>query len=391
MQGGGCATVGVAGLVQSGGFGSFSKNYGTAAGGLLEAEIVTADGVVRIANACSNSDLFWGLKGGGGGSLGVITRVTLKTHALPDWFGGASMSIRAASDNAFRRLIGGYIDLFRNRLFNPYWGESVAFRHDNTRAVSMVSQGANKQQAEEIWRPFLDWVAASPRELTIVGNPTIGSVMPRNWWDADFRRKYLPSTIKSDQRLGAPADNLWWAGDDFQVGWFVHGYESAWLPASLLQDQQKLADALFAASQHWSLELHFNKGLAGAPVAAIAAARDTATNPALLEAFALAIIGGYGPPAYPEVPGHAPDLTVARKHAAAIRDAADDLRTIVPDSGAYVSESSYFQRDWQHAYWGANYPRLLTVKAKYDPFGLFFVHQGVGSEDWSADGFTRRT
>lgn len=44
VQGGGCTTVGVAGLIQSGGFGSFSKNYGTAAAGLLEAEIVTAEG-----------------------------------------------------------------------------------------------------------------------------------------------------------------------------------------------------------------------------------------------------------------------------------------------------------------------------------------------------------
>ena len=75
VQGGGCTTVGVAGLIQSGGFGSFSKNYGLAATGLLEAEVVTADGVVRIANACTNPDLFWGLKGGGGGSLGVVTRV----------------------------------------------------------------------------------------------------------------------------------------------------------------------------------------------------------------------------------------------------------------------------------------------------------------------------
>ena len=71
VQGGGCATVGVAGLIQSGGFGSFSKSYGTAAGGLLEAEIVTADGEVRITIACTNPDLFWGIKGGGGGSLGV--------------------------------------------------------------------------------------------------------------------------------------------------------------------------------------------------------------------------------------------------------------------------------------------------------------------------------
>jgi FAD/FMN-containing dehydrogenase len=55
-----------------------------------------------------------------------------------------------------------------------------------------------------------------------------------------------------------------------------------------------------------------------------------------------------------------------------------------------VSESNYFQADWQRAFWGANYPRLQAVKRRYDPEGLFFVHHGVGSEDWSADGFTPR-
>ena len=62
VQGGRCVTVGVAGLIQSGGFGSYSRNYGLAAAGLLEAEVVTADGQVRIANACTNPDLFWALK-----------------------------------------------------------------------------------------------------------------------------------------------------------------------------------------------------------------------------------------------------------------------------------------------------------------------------------------
>ncbi len=69
VQGGGCLTVGVAGLVQGGGFGSFSKGYGTAAASLLEAEIVTADGAVRIANPRRNRDLYWALKGGGEGPL----------------------------------------------------------------------------------------------------------------------------------------------------------------------------------------------------------------------------------------------------------------------------------------------------------------------------------
>src|SRR4030095_488888 len=132
VQGGGCATVGVAGLIQSGGFGSFSKGYGLAAAGLLEAEVVTADGAVRIANACTNPDLFWGLKGGGGGSLGVVTQVTLKTRELPNYFGAVFETIRAASDAAFRALIARAIRLYHERLFNPHWGEQMVFGPGNT-------------------------------------------------------------------------------------------------------------------------------------------------------------------------------------------------------------------------------------------------------------------
>jgi FAD/FMN-containing dehydrogenase len=66
------------------------------------------------------------------------------------------------------------------------------------------------------------------------------------------------------------------------------------------------------------------------------------------------------------------------------------LRAIVPNGGAYVSESDFFQQDWQHAYWGSNYARLAAIKKKYDPTGLFFVHNGVGSDEWSEGGFVRK-
>src|SRR6202034_906402 len=56
---------------------------------------------------------------------------------------------------------------------------------------------------------------------------------------------------------------------------------------------------------------------------------------------------------------------------------------------SYVWETDYFQPHWQEAFWGDNYDRLLAIKTKYDPDGLFVLHHGVGSEDWSADGFTR--
>ena len=108
VQGGGCTTVGVAGLVLGGGFGSFSKRYGTGAGSLLEAEVVTADGAIRIANPRMNPDLFWALKGGGGGSFGVVTRLTLRTHEAPARGGGFEVVIKADSDTSFRRLIGAF-------------------------------------------------------------------------------------------------------------------------------------------------------------------------------------------------------------------------------------------------------------------------------------------
>ena len=390
VQGGGCATVGVAGLIQSGGFGTFSKNYGMAAAGLLEAEIVTADGVVRIANACTNPELFWGIKGGGGGSLGVVTRLTLKTRELPDFFGGAFATIRAGTDAAFRRLIGKFVSFYSDSLFNPHWGEQARFTPRNVLRIDMVFQGLSQQQAAEVWRPFFDWLAASPQDFKIAAEPSIVALPARRFWDPEYLQK-LPGVVVADDRPGAPAGNVFWAGDQGQAGQFLHGYQSVWLPSALLgtAEQERLGDALYASSRHWPMALHFNKGLAGAPPGDVAAARDTATNPAVADAFALAIIAGEGPPAFSSIPGHEPDLKTAREEARAIDRAMQALLALSGAAGSYVSESNYFDSHWQQSFWGSNYPRLRAVKKAYDPDGLFFVHHGVGSEDWSPDGFVR--
>jgi hypothetical protein len=137
VQGGGCLTVGVAGLVNGGGFGSLSKAFGVAAGNLLEAEVVTADGDVKIANACVNPDLFWALKGGGSG-FGVVTRLTLRTHDLPAVIGGVFATIDAASDDAYERLIAKMVDFYHDALFSPQWGEQIRLQRGRRLWIEML-------------------------------------------------------------------------------------------------------------------------------------------------------------------------------------------------------------------------------------------------------------
>ena len=129
----------------------------------------------------------------------------------------------------------------------------------------MVFQGLDQQQAEAVWRPFFDWVTASPQDFTIVSAPKIIAFPAGYMWDPAVLRQ-VPGVVIADDRPGAPADNIFWAGNLDEVGAVWYAYQSAWLPASLLEADQResLADALFAAAKHQGVALHCNKGLAGA-------------------------------------------------------------------------------------------------------------------------------
>jgi FAD/FMN-containing dehydrogenase len=388
VQGGGCTTVGVAGLVQGGGFGSFSKGFGTAAASLLEAEVVTADGKVRVVNHAQEPDLFWALKGGGGGTFGVVTRLTLATHELPQNFGIVRLTVHAQSDDAFRRLLARFIDLYAANLFNSHWGEQVTTLPDNRLEVLMLFQGLTQDDARAAWKPLLDFVSSNGADYEGQSSFSATAFPARVFWNPDVMRG-APGAIVSDPRSGAAPTDFWWTGDGETVGGFWNAFASAWMPAKLLAAQNRagLVDAWFAASRLWSVAFHFNKGLAGAPETAIVASRETSTNPDMLEAFALAIIARAGAPVFSGMPE--PNLVLARFLAGRVQASMKALRVAAPDTGAYVNECDYFQNDWQRAFWGPNYPRLARIKRRYDPDGLFTVHHGVGSEAWSADGFLR--
>jgi FAD binding domain/Berberine and berberine like len=78
FPGGGCPTVGIAGLVLGGGWGYSSRYLGLASDSLLEIELIDYNGNKIIANENSNNDLFWACMGIGGGNIGVVVSLTLK-------------------------------------------------------------------------------------------------------------------------------------------------------------------------------------------------------------------------------------------------------------------------------------------------------------------------
>ena len=82
LPAGSCKPVGIAGLTLGGGHGLSSRKFGLTADNLLSAQLVDATGTVLTASATENPDLFWALRGGGGGNFGIVTEFTFRVHPV---------------------------------------------------------------------------------------------------------------------------------------------------------------------------------------------------------------------------------------------------------------------------------------------------------------------
>jgi FAD/FMN-containing dehydrogenase len=381
VQGGGCLTVGTAGFVQGGGFGSLSREFGTGAANLLEAEVVTADGRIRIVNRWRDPELFFALRGGGGGTFGIVTRLTLRTHPLPSTIGAAMFEVHAADEASWRELVGRTVDFYADHLFSPVWGEQIRFSPGWRLSVNMLCHGQTREQIAATWSPFLNWVRSRPGDFTLPGEPVMIAIPARSMWDSAVLIK-LPDLVLRDDRPGAPAENVYWTSNRGETSQVLNAYQSAWLPKGLLSSarRRELADGLARAGSAWSITLHTNKGLGGGSPHALAATRETATNPEVLDAFALVICAADADPAWPGVPGHEPKIAEGRRQAASVARAMAEIDRLVPAAGAYLSESDYFLKDWKRAHWGSHYSRLAAAKRRYDPHWLFRGHHSVEPE-----------
>ena len=355
-------TVGVAGLVQSGGFGSFSKGYGTAAARLLEAEIVTADGEVRIVNACNDPICSGRSRAAAAAASAWSPGSPCAPTSCRRSSARSAATIKAASDDAFRRLIAPLRRLLRREPAQSALGRAGHLRAGQHARDSMVLPGPDRTQAEAIWQPFFDWVARVAGGFHVMTT-------------ARSDRRAGAALVGRRVRQGNPADDHATTAPGARRRRLVGGRPGPGRACSCTATNRCGCPrrccgrpsarpgrrAVRREPAPGRCELHFNKGLAGAPAEAIAAARDTATNPAVADAFALAIIADGEPPAYPGLPGHEPDLGAARSATRATsprrwRNCASSPRARAPMS----PRADYFKRDWQRRVLG----RELSAAAR---------------------------
>ncbi|KAJ4354942.1 hypothetical protein N0V95_003351 [Ascochyta clinopodiicola] len=105
--GGTYKTVGIVGWSTGGGHGWLTSEYGQGADNIFEVEMVLPNGAIVVANECQNKEIFWAIRGGGGGTFGVITKITMKAYPMPQttqWLWGVSQSNGTSAQDWWRSV-----------------------------------------------------------------------------------------------------------------------------------------------------------------------------------------------------------------------------------------------------------------------------------------------
>lgn len=404
VQGGGCTSVGVVGWHIGGGFGSFSKMFGTGPANLLEVKIVDAEGNIKIANECQNTELFYAMRGGGYG-FGVVVSLTSRTHPIPEKFGFHIGSIQSTSEEATVTLFAKFLDFYQSSLTSINWGEQVRFT-ENALSIGMVSVDISKDEAEAAWKPLKDWVLGRPDDYTY--DVTHGQIPFKLLWNKKYE-ELIGNAIPTPYDPREPDRSYFWPANVGEISAYWLEYRSRFLMNShFMEDTHVGAKKLFDLAKNFytGFSIHFNKAQYAASQWAVDELRNTPMHPSIKDSFGLMIAGNSVVHYSPLVPNkyqndtsNINDViefcgTEILEDCWALKEnekAINVFRDETPGAGAYFNEADYFEPNFQETFWGKeNYDYLYNIKQNVDPNGLFYCHNCVGSEDWEEGGMCRK-
>ncbi|KAF8517612.1 hypothetical protein JB92DRAFT_2905024 [Gautieria morchelliformis] len=388
LVGGADRTVGAAGgWLQGGGHGALSNTLGMGADRVLEFVVVTPDGELRIANRCQNEDLFFALRGGGGGTFGVVLSATTRADpkvtmqaVLVEFPAGMSMegikTISEEAGKADKNHVNGDGDESNDplALTRSFWSLLVthALRwveegwgaYVNANSALYLTPALGKEAAQESMRELVEW---GKRLKAGAGEEEgKGVVVIQGEYDS-WGHCYNTFADANSADLGEPL-----------------ALASRLIPESSFataDTRAELVDALIAAERDApgvrllkTTPFNYAKRLSS-DATSTAINPETAVNPAWRTSIIhVTTVARWN--------WNATRTQVHRQYDAVTR-AIEHLRRITGKGAAYVNEADVYEKDHEEVFWGEHYARLMEIKNKYDPDRLLDCWHCVGWQSGS--------
>jgi FAD/FMN-containing dehydrogenase len=351
ISGGYCPTVAAGGFLQGGGMGLFTRSIGMASDKVTSARVVLADGRVVTASPEQHSDLYWAVRGGGGGNFGIVTSYEITPTPLTSV---AAASLTWRYDQAVDMLDG-----WTRWLADAPWtiGSGVN--------VTLEDAAPGKVPVANVFLGSVDngagFGAEIERLISLVGQ----APAYRQTFTAPYR-----SIMMSLYRCADLTVDECHRGDTFPGGEIPRPAFGAWrsrlfsraMPREGWAKALAVLDSDRLAGQARQVQISALGGAANTVerTATAYVHRDTLFSVSFLTSNATA-----------------PVSDEAKAAAAQFVDAG--FAVIDPYSNGETYQNFIDPRlpDWQRSYYAENYPRLLRVKGTYDPHNVFRFAQSI--------------
>lgn len=358
-------TVGLAGGYSlGGGHSPLMSLYGMATDQILSMEVVLPSGRFVTVSEDSHPDLYWGMRGAGGCTFGVVVSAVVAAYprlpvatltyaistpqpgdaaAVDAWWAG----VRAFWETFVPNADAGHYVYFRLTCATPDDAGNCT--------LQLMPYWANNMTAADLRA----WNAPFFARLADLGIPVVNPVY-----------KEYPSLL-------AAFDGTFPPGTE-SAGTATTHVSSRLFPRSSWEDPERLdrtATAIRATLEAGGKMLAYN--YRARPNARLSQAN--AAHPAWRRAVMFAMMANptFGAGASAE------DVAASSRR---LVELSRPWRDVTPGSGSYLNEGDINEPDFQQAFYGEGYERLRRIKGRYDPEGVFYTYNGVGSEDWEVTG-----
>jgi FAD/FMN-containing dehydrogenase len=351
-------SVGIAGgFGQGGGVGDYTTTYGLMVDNAVEFEVITAEGRVRTINECNDPELFWAMRGGGGGTYAILTKYRVQVYpSVPvhtyNFLATFKDTTNATQQQGLREVLTAHANS------QIIWSSQLV-----TGQVDYSTKGVSFG----LVLPYADdgskLKRATASFFQSVSNLTYVNVLENNYTSFPTYTDYLAFSA-IDARATEPAGIFSLLASRLLPRHLFNAPETVdSLVSAVIEGMEKARRLL-------PLQRTGAQVVLETPLSTPDNNQKTSALPAWRKAMWHVIhVGEWYEPLAP---------TALQKATDGFLEMLEPLKKLSPGGGAYFNEAHYGEPDWEQTFFGANYDRLLEIKNQYDPTHIFDCYKCVG-------------